>query len=267
MNGQINSYQYWTTPLGSIAKLPPDAVLNAAKKVTSMNLLLPGLAAGLSYAAYADDLAASAWPWKIGVLVTLACFLAPFVVYIKARQTNALWACGAIAATGIFAVYYFFGIFLYFYYFMFAPMPYLMSWLGSLVGVALTVYWMIVISRGVRRTIRSTSFVEAAFSEDGDVISYRIQAGMRAFERLNKERLPFPKIYLYVVYGIAPLYLILNRLFSENFGQTGVLLVLAILGMPVSLWFAGLLVRICLVMIVLPLKIERERHRRVVVVE
>lgn len=123
------------------------------------------------------------------------------------------------------------------------------------------------IGRGVRHTIRSTSFVETAFIDDGDVISYRIQTGMRAFERLNKERLPFPKIYLYVVYGIAPFYLILNRLFSENFGQTGVLLFLAILGMPVSLWFAGLLVRICLVMIVLPLKIERERHRRVVVVE
>ncbi|TAM55065.1 MAG: hypothetical protein EPN57_03370 [Paraburkholderia sp.] len=253
--------------MGSIAKLPPDAVLNAAKKVTSMSLLLPGLAAGLSYAAYADDLAASAWPWRIGLFVTLACLLAPFIIYTKARQTNALWACGAIAAIGIFAVYYFFGVFSYFYYFMFAPMPHLVSWLGFFGGVTLTVYWMIMIGRGVRHTIRSTSFVETAFIDDGDVISYRIQTGMRAFERLNKERLPFPKIYLYVVYGIAPFYLILNRLFSENFGQTGVLLFLAILGMPVSLWFAGLLVRICLVMIVLPLKIERERHRRVVVVE
>ena len=58
------------------------------------------------------------------------------------------------------------------------------------------------------------------------------------FERLNKERSPFPKIYSYILFGIAPFYLILGRLLSSNFGANGVLFALAVLGMPVSLWFA-----------------------------
>jgi hypothetical protein len=42
---------------------------------------------------------------------------------------------------------------------------------------------------------------------------------------------------------------------------------MAILGMPVSLWFGGALVRIYVVMIALPAKIGKERGKPVVVIE
>ena len=72
------------------------------------------------------------------------------------------------------------------------------------------------------------------------------------FERLNKERSPFPKIYYWTALGVAPFYLILNHLLSSNFGTNGVLFALAVSGLPMSLWVAGLLVRIYLVMVRLP---------------
>lgn len=160
--------------------------------------------------------------------------------------------------------YYFFGVFAYFYYFLFSPMPMLVRWLGFLGGAALTIYWMVVARRGIKHTIEHTSFPKNAFIDDGDVISYDLQKGMRAFEKLYKERLPFPKIYSYIVYGMAPFYLILNRLLTTNLGSTGVLLFIAVLGMPMSLWFASVFVRVCLVMVALPIRIEREQRKRVI---
>lgn len=58
-----------------------------------------------------------------------------------------------------------------------------------------------------------------------------------------------------------------QRVLSLNFGTNGVLFALAVLGMPVSLWFVGLLVRIYLVMFSLPRKLKRENCRPVLVVD
>lgn len=251
--------------MNSINKSRPDPVFEAAKKAAPVSLLLTALATGISYVAYSGDLAVSAWPWRIGLVVMLICSLAPFLVYLKAHRTNALWAYGAIVAIAVFAIYYFFGIFAYFYYFIFSPMSGLMRWPGLLGGGALTIYWLTITRRSVKHTIEKSAFLRVAFIDDGEKISYDIQKGMRNFEKLHKERVPFPKVLSYIAYGIAPFCLILSRLLEASFGSTGVLLFVAVFGMPVSLWFAAALMRVCLVMVALPIRIERERHKRVVV--
>ena len=87
--------------------VPKDSIWAMTKKVAPMSLLLPLLSAGVSYAAYADDLSVSGWPWKIGLLVTFACFVAPLVIYMMYRRTNLLWVCGLVQSIGVFAVYFF----------------------------------------------------------------------------------------------------------------------------------------------------------------
>jgi hypothetical protein len=246
---------------------PKDAVWEMTKKATPVNFIFPILGAGVSYAAYADDLAVSGWPWKIGLLVTLVCLFVPLTASTMYRRSNLLWVCGLILSIATFAMYFFFGIFAYFYYFVFAPMAPHLRWPGLLGGIGLTLYWAGMSRQTVLHTITNTSFVKRAFEENAADFRYRTQAGMALFERLNKERSPFPKIYSYIVFGIAPFYLILGRLLSSNFGANGVLFVLAMLGMPVSLWFAGLLVRVYLVMVSLPRKLERENHKPVLVAD
>ena len=246
---------------------PKDSVWEMTKKAAPMSLLLPLLGTGISYAAYADDLAVSGWPWKIGLLVTLFCLFVPFAVSMMYHRTNLLWVCGLVLSTGIFAVYFFFGVFAYFYYFVFAPMSPVLRWPGLLGGIALTLYWIVMSRQTVKHTIATTSFVKEAFDENASDFRYRTQAGMALFERLNKERSPFPKIYSYIAFGIAPFYLILGRLLSSSFGANGVLFALAVLGMPVSLWFVGLLVRIYLVMVRLPRKLEQEHRKPVLVAD
>lgn len=246
---------------------PKDAVWEMAKKATPVNLMFPLLGAGVSYAAYADDLGVSGWPWKIGLLVTLICLFVPFAASMMYRRSNLLWVCGLILSIATFAMYFFFGICAYFYYFVFAPMTPFLRWPGLLGGCVLTLYWAIMSRRTVMHTITNTSFVKRAFEESASDFRYRTQAGMALFDRFNKERSPFPKIYAYIVFGITPFYLILGRLLSSNFGANGVLFALAVLGMPVSLWFAGLLVRIYLVMVSLPRKLEKEHRKPVLVAD
>jgi len=247
--------------------VPKDLIWEMTEKVAPMSLLLPLLGAGISYAAYADDLSVSGWPWKIGLLMTFACFVAPFVIYMMYRRRNLLWVCGLVQSIGVFAVYFFFGIFAYIFYFMFAPLPLQVRWAGLLGGIALTVYWVAISRRSVLHTIKTTSLVEQAFDGNTSNLRYRIQPGVMLFEQLGKERSPFSKIYYWIALGIAPFYLILSRLLSSNFGANGVLFALAVLGMPVSLWFVGLLVRIYLLIVSLPRQLGKQHRKPVLVAE
>ncbi|KXU95296.1 hypothetical protein CR51_25185 [Caballeronia megalochromosomata] len=166
----------------------------------------------------------------------------------------------------MFPIYYFFGIFGYFFFFTFAPMLSAMKWGGLAGGLAITGYWIYLVIRNVRYTINHTRFVAAAFKEHGDgVICYEVQRGMRIFEKHFVEPSPMPKPLAYVVFAIAPFCLVLPRILTSSFGTNGVLVVVAALGLPLSLWLVGLLVRIYLVTVALPLRIERERNVRVVV--
>lgn len=101
--------------MSSIVNVSTDFVLEAVKKIAPMSVLFPALGAGVSYVAYAGDRKVSSWPWEIGVAILLACILGLFAVYLKARRTNELWACGVIVAIGVFAVYYFFWCFRLFF--------------------------------------------------------------------------------------------------------------------------------------------------------
>jgi len=244
-----------------------DAVWEVTKNAAPMNFMFPALAGGLSYAAYADDLAVSEWPWKIGLLVTLVCVFVPVAVSMMYRRSNLLWVCGLTLSIAMFAAYFFFGIFAYFFYFLFSPMVPLLRWAGLVGGLVLTLYWAVMSRRTVMHTITETSFVRRAFQENAADFHYRRQSGMALFERLSKERSPFPKIYTYVVFGIAPFYLVVSKLLASSFGANGVLFVLAALSMPLSLWLAGILIRIYLVMVSLPRMLEKKDHKPVLVVD
>lgn len=250
----------------STAASANDPILDSAKKAAWVCLLFPLLAAGVAYAAYTDDLGGSDWPWKISLAVMLVSFVALGVIFTRSRGSNLVWAFGLTQCIGIFAVYFFFGIFAYFFLFLFAPLPPQIRWPGMLGGLAITVYWLYTARRNVLYTIKHTAFVRKAFDEQASEFHFRIPAGMQQFEQLNKEKSPFPRIFALVVAGIAPFYLILQRVLSAGFGTNGVLFFLAVMGMPVSLWFAGLLVRVYIVLVALPMRLGRE-HQKLVVIE
>ncbi|WP_157695726.1 hypothetical protein [Caballeronia hypogeia] len=240
--------------------------MSKTKIVVLGSFILTVASVDFSYAAYAADLAVSNLPWQISLMLMLGCCVGSSVLCLCFGRGDRLAVYGLIGSVGIFATYHLFGIVPYFYFFMFADIPSVLRWAGLALGTVLTTFWIWLIARNVRYTINHTRFVAAAFKERGDgVIRYEVQRGMRIFEKHYVEPSPLPKPLAYVVFAIAPFCLVLPRILTSAFGTNGVLLVLAALGLPMSLWLIGLLVRMFLVTVVLPLRIERERKMRVIV--
>ncbi|VWB38901.1 hypothetical protein [Burkholderia latens] len=249
----------------NISQPQSDHVLIILKKAVPLVLVMSLLGATLSYAAYSDDLSVSAWPWRIGVLVAVLSCAGLIIVYVRYRGTNDLYAYGLVMSIGTISTYYFFGIFCYFCYFAFAPMPGVVRWPGLIGGIALNFVWAVVVQRNVRHTVNTTPFLDKVIKERGEVLVYDVQRGSIEFDRYHREMHIMPRIFKCLVFGIAPFYLVLNRLIFSNFGTNGVLLFLAIFGMPVALLFVSLLVRNYVLMIDVPKRIEKERGRRVLV--
>ncbi|KVD09114.1 hypothetical protein WL04_30110 [Burkholderia ubonensis] len=249
----------------NIGQAQSDHVVETVKRAIPLVLVLSLLGAGLSYEIYSDALSVSAWPWRIGVLVALVCCAGLLFVYARYRGSNDLYAYGLVMSIGTFSAYYFFGVFGYFCYFMFAPMPAVVRWPGLIGGVALNFFWAMVVRRSVRHTIDATPFLDKVINEQGGELIYDVQQGATEFDRFHKEPDIMPKFAKYLIFGIAPFYLILNRVLSSNFGSNGVLLFLAVLGMPLALLFVSLFVRNYILMIALPKQIEKERGKRVLV--
>ncbi|AIO74688.1 TPA: hypothetical protein QDC51_001528 [Burkholderia multivorans] len=242
-----------------------DYVLTMIKKAVPLVLVMSLLGAALSYAAYSDDLSVSAWPWRIGVLIAVLSCAALLFVYVRYRGTNDLCAYGLVMAIGTISTYYFFGIFCYFCYFVFAPMPDVVRWPGLFGGIALNLVWALVVQRNVHRIVNTTPFLDKVIKEHGETLVYDVQRGAAEFDRYHNEPNIMPTVFKYIVFGIAPFYLVMSRLLSSNFGTNGVLLFLAVFGMPVALLFVSLFVRNYALMVVLPRKIAKERGRRVLV--
>ncbi|AOI56452.1 hypothetical protein [Burkholderia diffusa] len=253
--------------MSGVDRLRPDHVLAMVRKAVPLCMALPLLGAGISYAAYTDELSISTWPWRIGVLVALGCCTGLLLIHLRYRGTNELFAYGLVMSLGTFATYYFFGIFGYFCFFIFAPMPALARWPGLSGGIVLNIFWAAIAYRSVCHTVEATPFVGNVFDDRGEFVVYDVQRGVTEFERHHKEPSAIPKFGRHIVFGLAPLYLILGRLLSSGFGANGVLLFWAVMSMPLALLFVSLFVRNYVLMIALPKRIEKQRGKRVLVAE
>lgn len=249
------------------SKNPRNPIWAIAWKAVGANVLFPLLGSGFAYAAYTDDLGVSQWPWRIGMLFMAFGVLFPLTVSAIYARTKLLWVYGLVALTLIVGIYFFFGVVFFLYYVIFAPMPAVLHWLSLFGGVGVTAYWIIMSWQTISHTIARTSFVRKAFWETESGFEYQPQSAMVIFDKLNKERQPFPKFYFYIVIGVGPFGLLLERLLSSSFGTGGVVFFLAVLALPLSLWFAGVVVRVYLVMIRLPRDLQCEHRKPVIVVE
>ena len=253
--------------MGCVDQLRPDHVLALARKAVPLCLVLPLLGAGISYAAYADELSISTWPWRIGVLVAVGCCAGLLLIYARYRGTNELFAYGLVMSLGMFATYYFFGVFGYFCFFIFAPMSALARCAGLIGGIVLHIFWAVKAYRNVRHTVDATPFLGNVFDDRGEVVVYEVQRGAAEFERYHKESSAIPNLGRVIALGLAPLYLILGRLLPSDFGANGVLLFLAVASMPLALLFVSLFVRNYVLTIARPAQIGQERGKRVLVAE
>ncbi|MGF6993825.1 hypothetical protein [Paraburkholderia sp. GAS32] len=214
--------------------------------------------AAIAYFFYNRVFKTSSMPCQLAIMMLVACIIFPVAFGLADKGASRLRSAGlaGIFATG--SVYFTFGVTFYFFYFLLAPMPVIFHVIGVGGGFALTAYWMTLAGKEVRRALATSKFVGQSFEDVGDVLHYRL-ANMAKLEAFIKARSPSGKLHMWLVMLIAPFSLMLGRILSPYFGSHGALFLGAVIMFPASLWVAGLLVRQYLVMIHLPLTLERSR--------
>jgi len=231
-------------------------------------LVFPGFSVGLSFLGYDLTLGASAWSWKIGILVIFFSCLIMIGTYIKDQGNNSLLAHGIMELVVSFAFYYLFGS-MYFYFFIFAPMHPWIRLLGIAWGGCLSLYWFVISYRNGMRAINSTELINKAFYEYPENIVFYVKEYGKEANKSYKFRNPIPKFYLYIIYALCPTpmvaFIITKALSNYSFGTDAILIVIAALGLPMSLGFIEFLVRAYLIQIVLALRLEKERHKPVLI--
>jgi hypothetical protein len=219
-------------------------------------VLLHGFSIVLAFAAYRYDFEVSSLPGQISVALAVLCIFSPLVALLVFRNTRRFVVFGYVRLFNLLSAYTLVGITFYYFYFIFAPISTPSRTIGLLVGSILTLYWLGFSYRALSTFIQKSKFVEKAFSTSG----VSIQCDDRFFEILNKlyeEKNPFPAWHTWIVMGVAPFFLVLNRLLSTYFGSQGVLFFIAAITFPASLWLIGLTVRVFVTMIQLPLSLEK----------
>jgi hypothetical protein len=226
--------------------------------------LLHGLAIVLAFAAYRFDFQVSSLPGQISIVLALFCVLTPFLVLLYLCRTSRFIVYGWVRLFNLLSAYTLVGITFYYFYFIFAPIPAVAKAIDLIVGGSLTLYWVIFSYLVLDRFIKSSDFVEKAFHFSGT----SIVCDDRFFEILNKkyeEKSPFLTWHTWIVMGVAPFFLVINRFLSAYFGSQGVLFFVATITFPASLWLLGLTVRIFVVMIQLPGSLQRRSGKSVLI--
>lgn len=143
-------------------------------------------------------------------------------------------------------------------------MPLLERIVGLGVGGGLTAYWLIFSWLDLTRFIKRSNFENRAF----DLYDEEIVCKKKFFEILDEgyvEKDPFVRWHNWIVMALAPFFLVLSRLLSTYFGTGGVLFFIAAVTFPASLWLIGVMVRVGVTMILLPLFME-QRYRKPVLI-
>ncbi|MFM0184103.1 hypothetical protein PQR52_36930 [Paraburkholderia aspalathi] len=225
-------------------------------------LLLHGFSITLAFAAYRYDFGVSSLPGQISIALALLCTSSPLVALLVFRNTRRFVVYGWVRLFNLLSAYALVGITFYYFYFIFAPISAPVHTIGLLVGGSLTLYWIWFSYRALSGFVTKSKFVEKAFSFSGA----SIQCDDKFFEILNKlyeEKNPFPAWHTWIVMGVAPFFLVLNRLLSTYFGSQGVLFFIAAITFPASLWLLGLTVRVFVIMIQLPLSLQKSAGKPV----
>jgi len=239
-------------------------------KACAACLIFFGFATLLSFLTYEDpDFGTSAWPWRIGVIVTFIAFAAIIGSYIRYRKTCPLLIHGVIAFTGAFSFYYIFGVFMYFYFFIFSPMNSWARCLGVGSGVVLTIYRYILSRQNIKHIENNPEFINKVFHEyHENIIFYRGEC-WKEINKFYKRENTIPKYLKNIAYILAPASLAsfsLIRIISNyHFGAESALILMAALGFPLSLVIVNFLAHIYFIQIALPLRLKKERHKPVLI--
>ncbi len=244
-------------------KLSPET-FRLGKLASLVGTSLTLFATAIVYAGTDDMQIQSPLGWQLGLFVSLACLVLPWVFFFIQKEPDQQITAGLISLVILLSIFWLFGYSGYYFYFGFAPMPGWIRWFGLMGGACLMVHWGCKIARDLLGVMHQRELFSRAYVDAGSVYHYRFRAFSAELEKHLPKRDPFKSYHLWLAFALTPFTLVLNRVLTPYTGSGhGVFIVSAILGLPMSLWIVGMAVRAYILMIHYPIKLQRQTGKPV----
>ncbi len=232
----------------------------------TLGIVLGLVPTGIYYAAF-SDFGTTMLPWKICAAITVLVPICTFVHYAFNRRKRRMWWAGCASLLGVIPIWLLLGSW-WLFYFAFAPMP---VWVRTaalaLCGLG-TMYWLTLVWRDYVRITESQQLEQQLFKHEPSHIVFSIASGSRILPFLN-QRNPFTKLHVWAGTTLAPIFvgiLLTSSHVLQGFkGPHVVFLTESFFAFPLSQYVLAYLgLRIAFFDVYLPLKLERETGKKVI---
>lgn len=230
-------------------------------------VLVIGSLPTILYAIAFSQFEGSELPWKISMAIQLASSSLIFVHYLTNRNSSRMWYEGCAATLAGVAFWFALGS-CSFVYFGFAPMPFIERVFALTFFLLGTIFWMSLVWVDYVKKDEEFRLRETLYIEEAERVIYWGAKADGIVARLP-QRNPFTRAHFWLVSMFGPLLggicIIVLKIVPQSSGPHAMFLVLSFLSFPLSQWILGYLVlRTVYFHIYLPLKIERETGKKVI---
>ncbi|WP_230947360.1 hypothetical protein [Burkholderia territorii] len=209
----------------------------------------------------------SSLPWKIALAVELICPTVIYAHYLLNRRARRLYWEGVAALFGVVPIWMIIGSH-WLFYFGFAPMPAGIRAAALLFCIGVTVISVMVTWKNYRRATEQSGLLRRMLVVEPDKIVFpdTLDRGVSMFQR-SWRWMPTPPIWVISLVGsVGTAYAaFVGRLYEAPGGPHILFMMLSVIGFPFSCLIIGhFFVRLAYFHIYLPLKLERETGKRVI---
>jgi len=210
---------------------------------------------------------ASQIPWKIALGLEIFCPVFVYVQYLMNRRSRRLYWEGAAAFVSLLPFWMAVGSH-WFFYLGFAPLPATVRSIALSFGIVMTIVTIWMTWRNYERATARLNLIHRMNAVGPNLLVYPdgLEAGVSMFER-SWSWLPVPPASLVSAIGsvVVACALLSGRVFDQANGPHILFIMLSVIGFPISCLFIGhFLVRVAYFHIYLPIKIERETGKKVI---
>lgn len=239
------------------------ATLRLSKLASLVGSPVALLATAITYAGTDDMHIQTAAGWQLGLLVSLTCLMLPWVLYILQREPDQVITAGFSSMVMMLGIFWLMGFMGYYFYFGFAPMKAEYRALALCTGLLLSIHWAVVSFKDVRDALSKDQWMSRLYVEESCAYIYN-QEVVQAFASIPRDRTPIRSVHMGFAIALTPFIVVLNRILTPYTGSGhGVFLVLSFLGLPMSLWIISMAVRVYVLMIHYPIKLQRQTGKPV----
>jgi hypothetical protein len=251
---------------------PPDNNLPTRTRIDDHALLaklcaMIGIVPVALYRFAFNSFGSSKLPWQIALAFEVICPTVVYTHYLLNRRSRRLFWEGIAAFAAFIPTWMLLGSH-WLFYFGFAPMPSTTRLIALLFGFGMTAITVVVTLGNYRRAADRLGLVQRMTVVEPEFIVYpdKLDAGISMFER-SWDWLPIPPVWLISLIGsIGTAFAMLTgRVFEKTGGPHILFIMLSVVGFPFSCLIIGhFFVRLAYFHIYLPLKLERETGKKVI---